>query len=193
MLKIIIFSFFTLAYGNETDHKVHGYKKGAKEEKHDHKKDHKDNHKDEDKDDHKNEHKDEHKDEEKGEHKDEHKDEHGEHGDHDEHANEVSAEGFKLNDASVKTFGLVNLSYSAPSVVVTKEAIFKGLNEVNLYRLRNGFYKRVDFKILSQNKNDFRVSSPDLAAGDQIVVKGIGFLRIAEIAASGGLSDSHSH
>ncbi len=181
MLKIIIFSFFTLAYGNETDHKVHGYKKGVVEEKHDHKKDHKDNHQDEDKDDHKNEH------------KDEHKDEHGEHGDHDDHANEVSADGFKLNDASIKTFGLVNLPYSAPSVVVSKEAIFKGLNEVNLYRLRNGFYKRVDFKILSQNKNDFRVSSPDLAAGDQIVVKGIGFLRIAEIAASGGLSDSHSH
>ena len=53
--------------------------------------------------------------------------------------------------------------------------------------------ERIDFKTIDKTKDTWKVSSRDLATGDKIVVDGIGFLRIAEIAASGGLSDSHSH
>lgn len=76
---------------------------------------------------------------------------------------------------------------------ISSKAIFKSLSEVNLYRLRAGAYKRIDFKTIDKNKDTWVVSSTDLSPGDKIVVDGIGFLRIAEIAASGGLSDSHSH
>ena len=105
----------------------------------------------------------------------------------------MSENGLKLTDQSIKTFGLLYLKYTGVQTQVSKEAIYKGLNEVNLYRLRDGFFKRIDFKTLSQNKDSYTVSSTDLKNGDQIVIKGVGFLRIAEIAASGGLSDSHSH
>ena len=118
-------------------------------------------------------------------------DDHGEEGEHAEH--EEKLDGFKLNAASVKTFDLKLINYVAQKTILPKKAIYKGLNEVNIYRFRAGLYKRIDFKILTQTKSDFHISSPDLATGDQIVINGIGFLRMAEIAASGGLSDSHSH
>ena len=124
----------------------------------------------------------------KGEHKDEHAGEHKEEG-HDDHA----ADGFKLADNVVKNFGLKMIDYKGPAMTLPSEAIFRGLSEVNIYRLRLGHYKRIDFKTLEKTKTSIKLSSSDLAAGDKIVIDGIGFLRIAEIAASGGISDYHSH
>ena len=125
---------------------------------------------------HENEHKEEHKDEHKEEHKDEHQ-----------------SEGFKLSTSAIKNFGLTYVDFNHSEIVISQKAVFRSLSEVNLYRLRSGLYKRIDFKTISKNKDTWKVSSKDLASGDKIVVDGIGFLRIAEIAASGGLSDSHSH
>lgn len=138
---------------------------------------------------HEKEHKGEHKEEKKEEHKEGQKEEHAEHGDHDEPA----TDGFKLSATAVKNFELTYTDYKAPGTTISSKAIFKSLSEVNIYRFRSGLYKRIDFKTLEKNKDTWKVSSPDLLNGDKIVVSGIGFLRIAEIAASGGLSDSHSH
>jgi hypothetical protein len=133
-------------------------------------------------------------------HKDEHKDEHDDHGkqneheEHDDHQEKnASKDGFSLNEKSIKTFDLKFIKYIGPNTIIPQTAIYKGLNEVNLYRKRNGLFKRIDFKTLKIDKNSISVSSSDLIQGDQIVVAGVGFLRMAEIAASGGLSDSHSH
>lgn len=65
--------------------------------------------------------------------------------------------------------------------------------EVNIFRYRDGFYKRIDFNKVSQINNQITVTSKDLAAGDFIVTKGLGFLRVAEIAAFGGAAEGHSH
>lgn len=120
--------------------------------------------------------------------KTEHKDEHAAHQDE-----EPNADGFKLNEKSTKKFGIQTLSVKEGTIDIPRDAIFKGLNEVNVYRLRDGFYKRIDFKTLEAKKDGLKISSSDLKVGDQIVTAGVGFLRIAEIAASGGISDSHSH
>lgn len=130
------------------------------------------------------EHDQEHK--EKSKSKRDHDDDHD---DHDEHA----SDGFKLTAKAIKNFELTYVDYKTPGTTISSKAIFRSLSEVNIYRLRAGLYKRIDFKTLEKNKDTWKVSSPDLMPGDQIVVSGIGFLRIAEIAASGGLSDSHSH
>lgn len=128
-----------------------------------------------------------------GEHKEKHND-HGEEEEHDNHEeHEEKLDGFKLNSKSFKTFDIKLVNYNAQKTILPKQAIYKGLNEVNIYRLRGGLYKRIDFKSLSQSKTEYHITSADLSTGDQIVVNGIGFLRMAEIAASGGLSDSHSH
>lgn len=143
---------------------------------------------------------DNHKDDHGKDHRDDHGKDHNKvpkeeiHSDHDdEHVEDAKLDGFKLNTSAMKTFEIKMIKFTHEKILVSKDAIFKGLSEVNLYRFRDGLFKRIDFKTLSQSKNDYLISSPDLKTGDQIVVNGIGFLRIAEIAASGGLSDSHSH
>lgn len=148
---------------------------------------------------HDNGHKDEHKNEHAAEknkevHADHDADHGGKHGDkHDEHGKESNENGFKLNDSAIKTFEIKIVKIASPQIKISKDAIYKGLNEVNVYRFRDGLFKRIDFKTLSQDKGDYLISSSDLKSGDGVVINGIGFLRMAEIAASGGLSDSHSH
>jgi hypothetical protein len=124
-----------------------------------------------------------------GDHGHEHKEASADHDEHDEHG----SGGFKLSDTSIKNFELTYVDYKTPGTSISSKAIFRSLSEVNIYRVRAGLFKRIDFKTLEKNKDTWKVSSPDLMSGDKIVVSGIGFLRIAEIAASGGLSDSHSH
>lgn len=119
----------------------------------------------------------------------EHKEDHSEEEAHDEHG----SAGFKLSAIAVKNFGLTYIDYKNSGTTIPTKTIFRSLSEVNLYRLRAGLYKRIDFKTLEKKKDGWIVISSDLASGDKIVIDGIGFLRIAEIAASGGLSDSHSH
>lgn len=103
-------------------------------------------------------------------------------------------DGFKLSSEAIKNFGIATLDVGAAKTFqIPRSAIFKGLEEKNLYRVRDSFYKRIDFKILSSTSSGFMVESVDLRSGDKIVVEGLGFLRIAELAAFGGVSDSHSH
>lgn len=119
-----------------------------------------------------------------------HEEKHDEH--EGEHKDEASADGFKLNEKSTKNFGIVTIIHNEESTI-SHAAVFKGLNEVNLYRLRDGLYKRIDFTVTKKTNETLTVRSKDLKKNDRIVVSGVGFLRIAEIAASGGISDSHSH
>lgn len=102
--------------------------------------------------------------------------------------------GFQLRDEAVKTFKLATVQ-ATPGAAMTlpSGAIFFGLEERNVYRLRDGYYKRIDFKLLSKTKTHSTVQLDDIRSGDQIVVGGLGFLRVAEITASGGGAAGHAH
>ena len=78
-------------------------------------------------------------------------------------------------------------------MVIPASAILYSGEEINLYRLRAGFYKRIDFRLISKTAKEAKISSPDLKVGDEIVTTGIGFLRAAEIVATGGAPEGHSH
>lgn len=146
-----------------------------------------------------------HKDEHAG-HDDEHSDEHGdEHGEEKAEASssvgpdkgilEASEKmGIKLSPEAIKNFGLKTLKVSAEkSISILKSAIVMTGEEKNLYRLREGSYKRIDFEVLKTQGTQLTVKSSSLQAGDEIVISGIGFLRIAEVAAFGGAEEGHSH
>ena len=115
------------------------------------------------------------------------------HKDHEHKDDGPQENGFTLNSAATKNFNLQFVDYVSPATVISSNAILKSLSEINVYRFREGFYKRIDFKTLEKNRETLKITSSELALGDKIVVSGVGFLRIAEIAASGGISDSHSH
>ncbi len=144
--------------------------------------------------------------EEHGEHAEEshdHGKEHGEHGEEEARpsvgpekgileANEH--DGFKLSPEAIKNFELKveMLNGSGPWPLPTTALLLSG-EERNIYRLREGFYKRIDFTSGPGSAEKMIVQSKDLKPGDEVVIRGLGFLRIAELAAFGGAPEGHSH
>ena len=150
--------------------------------------------------------------EKKGEdHEDEHKHSEKEsegHGHGDEHGEEENPrvgpnkgilaasedEGIKLSPEAEKNFEIKKFKITAASSFeIPKDAVVTAGLEVNLYRYRDGFYKRIDFDQISRSGNKISIRSKDLKSGDEIAISGLGFLRIAEIAAFGGAPEGHSH
>lgn len=103
-------------------------------------------------------------------------------------------EGFRLSPEATKNFSLKTqtLFGKGPWTLPLSAVLYSG-EEVNLYRLREGHVKRIDFKIQRKTKETLVVSSSDLTVGDQVAIDGVGFLRIAELAATGQTPDGHAH
>jgi hypothetical protein len=103
-------------------------------------------------------------------------------------------QGFKLSPEAVKNFELKSLKLSKGSTwQVPASAVLNSGEEVNIFRIRNGYYKRVDFIVDKKTPQDLTIRSKDLKEGDEIAIQGIGFLRTAEIVATGGAPEGHSH
>lgn len=143
--------------------------------------------------------------------------EHGKHEEHDEHGEEEGhghgeeeksssvgpdkgildaseSNGIKLAPQALKNFEIKTqkLTGSGPWTLPSS-ARFQSGEETNLFRLRNGFFKRVDFTQVKRDAQQFVASSKELKDGDEIVVGGVGYLRIAEVTAFGGNAEGHSH
>lgn len=145
--------------------------------------------------------------------KDDHED-HGEHESHD-HGKEkpgkqshednervgpgkgiVSADeeaGFQISPEAEKNFEVKRTKFGSSQLEVPAAAIVTAGTERNLYRFRDGNYKRIDFETVKKTGSTIVVKSEDLQAGDEVVTSGMGLLRIAEIAAFGGAPEGHSH
>ncbi len=164
----------------------------SEEHKNDHKEDHA-NH-----DDHGNG-KDKHEDEHEGEHQDEHGDEHEENENSkvgpDKGITSASAEeGFSLSPEALKNFDVQTIKIDKASPWnIPASAVVNSLEEVNIYRIRDGHIKRIDFEIVTSDKRFMKINSHDLKNGDSVIINGVGFVRIAELVAYGGGSEGHSH
>lgn len=134
----------------------------------------------------------------------EHGDAHDGHGEHEEENSQVGADkgileaseeqGIKLSPEAEKNFEIEKVVVTnSNSTNISKDAVVTSGVEVNLYRYRDGFYKRIDFMKLSKNGIILTISSKDLMKGDSIVTRGLGFILVAEIAAFGGAPEGHSH
>lgn len=123
---------------------------------------------------------------------------------HEETSNQVGPEkgvleaseqlGIKLSPEALKNFELKTEKVigSGPWIMPASSRFQSG-EEANLYRLRGGFFKRIEFTLVKRTANQITVSSSELKAGDEIVSSGLGFLRITEVAAFGGAPEGHSH
>lgn len=108
-------------------------------------------------------------------------------------------QGFKLSPEAEKNFEIKKIKITNSSQVeITRDMIVTAGIEANIYRFRDGFYKRIDFVTIKrvQSKTTSEkiiIRSKDLKDGDEIVTAGLGFLRVTEIAAYGGAPEGHSH
>ncbi|MBS1962315.1 MAG: hypothetical protein JST04_08875 [Bdellovibrionales bacterium] len=85
---------------------------------------------------------------------------------------------FKLSPEAKQTFAIRTVAQSANTFSVPNTAIVNARTESQLFRLRDGFYKPIHFKFLKQGDQMATVQTTELKAGDEVVVQGVGFLRI---------------
>ncbi|RZA09593.1 MAG: hypothetical protein EOP11_01190 [Proteobacteria bacterium] len=105
-----------------------------------------------------------------------------------------SGQGFTLSPAALLSFGVQTQALKGPGPFsIPAEARLYSGEEVNLFRLREGRWERVDFETVKTEGSSLRIASRSLRSGDEIAVTGLGFLRVAEIAASGEAPAGHSH
>ncbi len=100
----------------------------------------------------------------------------------DNHAHEAEhhEETFEVSAAAQKTFGIQTQTLKGrPPWTIPASARVQSREENGVFRRQGHGFQRVDID--------------DLSAGDEIVVSGAGFLRTAEIAATEGAPEGHSH
>lgn len=116
-------------------------------------------------------------------------DENGDH--HNEYHDEAE---FKISIKAEENFGIRKIAITkSESISVPISAVLKSGTESNLYRYRNRFYQRIDFAGVRKSESEITIKSADLMVGDEVVILGIGFLRIAELATFQTEPAGHSH
>jgi len=196
------------------DHAKHEDKDEHKDaDKHDHAKhEDKDEHKYEDKHDHaKHEDKVDHKDEDKHDHakhedKDEHKDANKEsHEGHDEEGGGKAIgkgkailkvdklKGFKLSKEAIKTLDIKLKTVDGDTFNVAKTTLVTSKSEKGIYRFRAGYFKFLSAKILKKTSNGYKIKVKGVDFGDQVVVNGLGLLRVTDVYSTDNSNYGHSH
>lgn len=183
------------------DHKKKEHKEHKGDENHDHKKEKHDDH-DHDKK--------AHSDEEKG-HKghddledDGGHDDHSGHGGHDEHGSKAvgkgkaievvdEKKGFKLSPEAIKTLKLKLQNVDSNEFLIEKSTLVVSKDLKGLYRFRGGYFKFYPVELKKEIDGKYLVKVPGVEFGDQIVVKGTGLLRVADVYSTDTAEYGHSH
>ena len=100
--------------------------------------------------------------------------------------------GFTLSKEASKHFSLETMVLNASiSWTVPTSALLLTGEDKSVYRVRKGSFKRIDVKIVHKNKTQAVIRSGELTSGDQVVTKGVGFLRLGELDVTSGESGHH--
>lgn len=100
-------------------------------------------------------------------------------------------DGFKFSQEAIKTIGYKTINYQTEIFEIPSKALVQVKDDKSIYRLRNGWLKRVDIQIIKKNTDSILLKATDLKSGDQIVVTEVGYLRIAEVFSEEGAEHSH--
>lgn len=100
--------------------------------------------------------------------------------------------GFTLSKEATKNFEIqtARLGGASPWPLPRTGLVVTG-EDKSVFRMRKERFLRVDVEVLKKDKSQVTLRSKDLAPGDEVVVKGAGFLRVAEIDATSGESGHH--
>lgn len=102
-------------------------------------------------------------------------------------------EEFKLSKESFQTLGIIlreiKSSGESNKITIPKESLVKYMNIRGIYINREGWFKFLKLKVLSNKGPEYEVLVHGVKNGDKIVVKNVGLVRVAHIHASGGLGD----
>lgn len=101
------------------------------------------------------------------------------------------ADGIKLSKEAIETMLIKTMDVSSQQVSIPFSSLVRIKDEKYVYRLRNGWFKRIEIQILQKVGKSLIVKTSDFVTGDKIVVEGLGFLRTSEIFSEEGAAHSH--
>lgn len=101
--------------------------------------------------------------------------------------------GIKLSEEAIKTIQPETIPWQAGSISIPYQGLVRIKDTKSVYRVRNGFFKRVPVVVESRQGDRVTIRVSGLEAGDKIVISQAGFLRIAEVITEEGASHSHAH
>lgn len=100
--------------------------------------------------------------------------------------------GMRLSEKALRRLG-VRTARLAGAFRLPLSALIHSEDEVGLYRLRRGWYKRVAVEVLGSERGLAVVRSGELMAGDEVVISGAPLLRVAELDVLGEEEGGHEH
>lgn len=192
---MLSFSISTLVLA-EGDHSDHDHGKEKKKEDHsDHKKGDDHGHEKKGHDDHKG-----HKDEDGHAHGKSKKDDHSDHGDGGKAIGEGKAivavdevKGLKLSKETIRTLKIKLKTVEGATFKITKETLVTSKSKKGVYRFRGGYFKFLEAVILKEEKSGYKVKVKGVEFGDQIVINGVGLLRVTDVFSTDESEYGHSH
>lgn len=101
--------------------------------------------------------------------------------------------GLKLSKESIKALGLKLQTVESDDFQISKTTLVTSKDLKGIYRFKAGFFKLIPVKSISENKEGYRVKVEGLEFGDQIVINGVGLLRIADVYSTDKSEYGHSH
>ena len=135
--------------------------------------------------------------------KDQHEGEnHHEHGDHEggksigkgKAIEQVDEEkGFMLSKEAIKTLGIRLEKVESSQFHIGKSTLVASKDTKGVYRFRAGFFKLVPVEIIKEDEDGYRVKTKEIDFGDQIVIGGVGLLRVSDIYSTDKAEYGHSH
>lgn len=101
--------------------------------------------------------------------------------------------GFKLSKEAIKTLKLKIQNVDGDEFRIQKSTLVTSKNIKGVYRFRAGFFKLMNAKILKETKDGYKVKVIGVDFGDQIVINGVGLLRVTDVYSTDKSEYGHSH
>ncbi|EQC48644.1 hypothetical protein M899_0964 [Bacteriovorax sp. BSW11_IV] len=101
--------------------------------------------------------------------------------------------GFKLSKEAIKALGLKLQTVDSDEFQITKATLVTSKDLKGVYRFKAGFFKLMPVKSITENKEGYKVKVEGIEFGDQLVINGIGLLRIADVYSTDKSEYGHSH
>ena len=104
-------------------------------------------------------------------------------------------DGMKLSKEAIKQFKIESNSLpSGTSWTLPKTAVVFSLAQTFIFKESDRVFQKVKVDVKPKDSLNVTISAKNLKAGDLVVVKGVPFLRVAEIdVTAGGEEDEHGH
>lgn len=131
-------------------------------------------------------------------------DEHDDHKGHDHGASKAigkgkaievvdEKKGFKLSKEAIKTLKLKLQNVDGDEFEISKSTLVSSKSIKGVYRFRTGFFKLLNARILIETKSGYKVKVAGVEFGDQIVINGVGLLRVTDVYSTDKSEYGHSH